>query len=264
MFDEVMNQIYHFLYKTTNNVDGKVYVGVHSTYDLSDGYLGSGKHLKRAIAKHGIENFTKEILEFFSSAEEAFAAESRIVNEEFIGQHNTYNIAIGGKGGNTGNYANPLRSEKISSAATNKVQAITSDGTIIKVDKTDTRWISGELKGMTKGLATMKTATGEILKVNVADKNNVGLVGVTKGMVMAKNKVTGERVRVTKEEFDSREELVGSTHGDTQSNESNRKRSISQKGKIIVHTRVSCLMCKRNTTLTNFNRWCLTRCYNLA
>lgn len=43
------------IYKTTNKIDGKIYIGKHETQDLKDGYLGSGTHLKRAIKKYGEE-----------------------------------------------------------------------------------------------------------------------------------------------------------------------------------------------------------------
>lgn len=45
--------MYHIVYKTTNNVNGKIYVGVHSTIDIYDNYIGSGKTLKKAIKKYG-------------------------------------------------------------------------------------------------------------------------------------------------------------------------------------------------------------------
>ena len=48
---------YHFLYKTTNLINNKYYYGMHSTYKLDDGYLGSGKRLRYSIRKYGKENF---------------------------------------------------------------------------------------------------------------------------------------------------------------------------------------------------------------
>ena len=64
--------MFYTIYKTTNNINGKWYIGYHSTKDVNDDYLGSGRDLKKAIKKYGIKNFSKEILFVFNSAEEAF------------------------------------------------------------------------------------------------------------------------------------------------------------------------------------------------
>ena len=58
---------YYIVYKTTNLVNNMYYVGCHQTDNLNDGYIGSGKYLKRAIKKYGIENFKFDILYFLSS-----------------------------------------------------------------------------------------------------------------------------------------------------------------------------------------------------
>ena len=59
--------MFYTIYKITNNVNGKYYIGKHQTKDLNDGYMGSGKFIKRAIEKYGVKNFTKEIIHVFDN-----------------------------------------------------------------------------------------------------------------------------------------------------------------------------------------------------
>lgn len=91
--------MFHTLYCTTNNLNGKIYVGVHSTNNPLDSYLGTGTALLQAIEKYGRENFTKRILAIFPTKELAFQAEKQIVDEAFISRRDTYNARVGGDGG---------------------------------------------------------------------------------------------------------------------------------------------------------------------
>ena len=90
---------YHYLYKTTNLINNKFYVGMHSTDNLEDGYLGSGKRLKRSVIKYGKENFKIEYLEFFEDRKTLVEREKNFINEDLIKDPMCMNLAVGGEGG---------------------------------------------------------------------------------------------------------------------------------------------------------------------
>lgn len=92
-------KIYNYVYKITNNINGKIYVGKHSTDNLNDSYMGSGKLIKLAYNKYGIENFTKQILAFADTEEklnwfERFYIKKYHCRDKSIG----YNLTDGGEG----------------------------------------------------------------------------------------------------------------------------------------------------------------------
>lgn len=88
-----------YIYKTTNLVNNKYYVGKHCAFNLDNNYLGSGTRLRRSIRKHGVENFKKEILEFCNSAEELIIREREIVNSKLLQDKLCMNLQLGGGGG---------------------------------------------------------------------------------------------------------------------------------------------------------------------
>ncbi len=90
---------YHYIYKTTCSVNGKYYIGMHSTDNLDDGYIGSGKRLWFSINYHGKENHTKEILEFCDNRQELREREAEIVNEQLLNENLCMNLKTGGDGG---------------------------------------------------------------------------------------------------------------------------------------------------------------------
>ena len=87
----------YIVYKTTNAVNGKYYIGVHNGNDPY--YKGSGRVLKAAIKQYGGRNFKRETLATFTTANEAYAKEAELVSEALVNSRDTYNIATGGQGG---------------------------------------------------------------------------------------------------------------------------------------------------------------------
>jgi len=68
--------MHYIVYKTTNLINKKIYIGIHSTENINDGYLGSGTALKRAIAKHGKENFSEKAEKFLDAIKKLLPSET--------------------------------------------------------------------------------------------------------------------------------------------------------------------------------------------
>jgi group I intron endonuclease len=90
--------MHYTIYKITNKINGKIYIGQHKTENVNDDYMGSGKLIRLAIVKYGIENFDKEILFDFDTREEMILKEKELVDNGFRLRDDTYNIALGGHG----------------------------------------------------------------------------------------------------------------------------------------------------------------------
>lgn len=85
------------VYKTTNLVNGKIYIGAYGGKDET--YYGSGTLLKKAISRYGKKNFKRDVLFQFDTLEEAYTKEAEIVNKDFIKREDVYNLQTGGNGG---------------------------------------------------------------------------------------------------------------------------------------------------------------------
>ena len=207
---------YHYFYKITNNINNHFYYGVHNTDDLEDGYMGSGTRLHYAYKKYGIENFTKEILKYFDTSEEAFEYEFNTVNEELVRDPNCYNIKCGGAGWNTfgtivvkdkeGNTFRVLvddpryLSGELVSANVGRIGVIDKNGNHYKVDADDPRYLSGELKALNniKGGNGYKDKEGNIYFLQKGDPliKELNLISVHKGQITVKDE-NGKYLRVS-------------------------------------------------------------------
>ena len=113
--------MFYTIYKITNKTNGKYYIGKHQTKDLNDGYMGSGKLLRFAIKKYGIDNFTKEILHIFDNESDMNAKEKELV----VISEESYNLCPGGHGGfgyinSKGFNNNNLEQKKLSNSKAKK------------------------------------------------------------------------------------------------------------------------------------------------
>jgi hypothetical protein len=99
-----------YTYQTICNLNGKSYIGVHKTNNIDDGYIGNGILYNRpssvkkgnafhnAVKKYGFDNFTKYIMCFFDTYEDAMVEERYLVNSSWVKRSDNYNTAIGGYG----------------------------------------------------------------------------------------------------------------------------------------------------------------------
>lgn len=111
--------MFHYLYKTTCLVTDKYYIGVHSTGNLYDGYLGSGLKLIRSVNAYGIDNHDRVWLEFFNSATEAFTREAEMVTQKLIDSDSQcMNLKPGGLGG----FSSIAHGEKAQKAAVKQLE----------------------------------------------------------------------------------------------------------------------------------------------
>lgn len=91
--------MYYTIYKVTNKLNGKFYIGKHQTTNIDDSYYGSGKAIKEAIQKYGIDSFSKEVLFIFDNEDDMNNKEKELITEEFVNRKDTYNLGVGGEGG---------------------------------------------------------------------------------------------------------------------------------------------------------------------
>jgi hypothetical protein len=80
-------------------LNNKYYIGMHSTNNLEDGYIGSGDRIRRSLKKYGKENFNFEIINFFENRELLKQAEKEIITDEILNDDLCMNICYGGGGG---------------------------------------------------------------------------------------------------------------------------------------------------------------------
>lgn len=141
MINSFMN---YTIYKITNILNNKVYIGKHQTDNINDDYFGSGVLIRNAIKKYGKENFVKELLYVFDTEEEMNQKERELITEEFVKREDTYNLGVGGEGGPH------FKGKKHTKEAIEKIKNNTNYAAIS--EKLKEKYSNGELAAWNKGL----------------------------------------------------------------------------------------------------------------
>ena len=88
---------FNYVYRISRpEIDDRFYIGVHSTNNIDDGYLGSGNLIVSSVQKYGKSKHQKEILKVCSTRNEALDFEKDIVTKKLINDSNCMNLSVGG------------------------------------------------------------------------------------------------------------------------------------------------------------------------
>lgn len=93
--------MYGYIYKTTNSVNGKIYVGQHRG-KVNLMYLGSGPRIRKAVEEYGEDKFSVQVLQYADTKEQLDLLEIYYI--DVLDSRNPdigYNIHKGGTGGDT-------------------------------------------------------------------------------------------------------------------------------------------------------------------
>lgn len=127
----------HFIYKTTH-ISGKYYIGRHSTENINDGYLGSGRWVKSIKDK---SNLSREILEYCDDDKELIEKETLLIeqnisnplcmnwNDKGVGWSSRFNPSKLNPGRLSGD-RNPMKNEEVRKKASESIKKGYAEGRI--------------------------------------------------------------------------------------------------------------------------------------
>ncbi|TXG82213.1 MAG: hypothetical protein E6R13_05285 [Spirochaetes bacterium] len=206
MANKSVDKKYHYLYKTTNLINNKYYCGIHSTNNLNDNYLGSGKRLRYSIRKYGKDNFKREIIKMFDNREDLVLAEQEIITEQVLRDPLNMNCMYGGESFNTigmvtvkdkeGNTFNVFcddpryLSGELEYHLKNTVTVKDKNNNTLRVHINDPRYLSGELVSNMCNIIRVKDKDGNIITTQINDPRYLSgeLIGITYKKVVVKDK----------------------------------------------------------------------------
>jgi len=159
--------IYNYI--TTNTINNKQYIGMHSSNIVDDGYLGTGKLILKAIKKYGKEFFNREILCICQTLEEANKNEKIFIEEYNTLSPNGYNLSPTGGLGFKGCHSNETKQKMIGNK--NAVGTIPSKETREKIRLTKLGNTYGFKKGHTLNVGRKRSPMPEEQKRKISESN---------------------------------------------------------------------------------------------
>ena len=189
------------IYRITNNINGKTYIGQHIYYGnnpiltkRNEIYTGSGKLLMEAYDKYGIDNFSCEIIQKdIENKKEIDSLEKYYIQKEREnkGKRNVYNIADGGTGGVVWEGPGPTCGKKMFNNGDIQVYASEcpegfKGGALTKISEEHRKLLSESHKGSKNCMYGKKwyhTLNGEekLLDIEEAESDSKWVAGRIKG-----------------------------------------------------------------------------------
>lgn len=161
--------MYGYVYKTTNTVNGKIYVGQHRAFEFQGKrYMGSGTVLLSAIKKYRKSAFTVELLEAAESKEELDKKERYWIQALNATDCRVgYNLLPGGQGSH---FQTEESKRKISDASKGRK---VSDETRKKISESLTgrkghSWTQGQRAAIMRSLVGRKKSDLELSRLKAA------------------------------------------------------------------------------------------------
>lgn len=246
--------MFHLIYKIIRT-DGKFYIGVHSTNNMHDTYMGSGIHIQRSIKKHGREKHVREILEICNSREDAFGREAEIVNADMLLDPQCMNKTIGGNGDSTRVYGSSDDTRKLIS------------------EKGKEAWAAGRNTGNLGKKSSPESIAKRVQKTTGKKRTDEQLANMSAGQLLythsTDTKILEQRAERAKRGAVTRLEqgtnLGGRTPGTPCTQAQKDALSAASKGRIFSEdhklklktpkTRASCIFCKRETIVSHLSRY---------
>jgi len=271
-----LDSIYHVVYKITNKVNGKIYIGKHSTANLNDPYLGSGDSIEKAKVKYGLHSFTKEILSTHDTSDEAYAEEARIVTIDFIKRRDNYNKVPGGKGPTLGMVVvkdgdshKVVTKEEFDSNPNLEATSVgyitaklSTGGPCFKVKKDDPRWETGEIVGNRAGYVMTEEMKSKFTRKGLtnSEEHRRKISEGNKGKTLSEEhkKSISEKLTGTTLSEERKKKISSALKGKTHSLESIEKMRSSHLGK--TQKIVTCPHCGETGGASNMKIWHFDNC----